>query len=48
MAEHFKKFDPGESFGELQKYRTMRQGDAAISFYRKAAAPTSTIHPSGA
>jgi 16S rRNA (guanine966-N2)-methyltransferase len=48
MAEHFKKFDPGESFGELQKYRTMRQGDAAISFYRKAAATTSAIHPSGA
>ncbi len=49
MAEHFKKFDPGESFGELRKYRTMRQGDASISFYRRAtASPTSEVHLSGA
>jgi 16S rRNA (guanine966-N2)-methyltransferase len=48
MAEHFKKFDPAVSFGELQKYRTMRQGDASISFYRRTASATSEVHPSGA
>ena len=35
IAEHEKKFDPGEAFGELQRYRTLPQGDAALSFYRR-------------
>jgi 16S rRNA (guanine966-N2)-methyltransferase len=36
IAEHEKKFDPGERFGGLQRYRKLEQGDAALSFYRLA------------
>ncbi|SRR5579862_2474572 len=36
LAEHFKKFDPGDQFGDLRRYRTLAQGDAVLSFYRKA------------
>jgi 16S rRNA (guanine966-N2)-methyltransferase len=35
IAEHQKKFDPGESFGSLRRYRKLEQGDARLSFYRK-------------
>ncbi len=35
IAEHAKKFDPGEVFGELRRYRKLVQGDAALSFYRR-------------
>ena len=35
IAEHEKKFDPGEAFGELRRYRKLVQGDAALSFYRR-------------
>ena len=34
MAEHQKKFDPGTNFASLLRYRTVSQGDAALSFYR--------------
>jgi 16S rRNA (guanine966-N2)-methyltransferase len=34
IAEHEKRFDPGETFGELHRYRKLIQGDAALSFYR--------------
>jgi len=34
IAEHEKRFDPGESFGELRRYRKLTEGDAALSFYR--------------
>ncbi len=34
IAEHEKKFDPGERFGALLRYRRLDQGDASISFYR--------------
>ena len=34
IAEHQKKFDPGDQFGELRRYRTLVQGDGALSFYR--------------
>jgi 16S rRNA (guanine(966)-N(2))-methyltransferase RsmD len=34
IAEHLKKFDPGESFGPLRRYRTLKQGDSALSYYR--------------
>jgi 16S rRNA (guanine(966)-N(2))-methyltransferase RsmD len=34
IAEHEKHFDPGESFGNLRRYRTLAQGSAALSFYR--------------
>ncbi|HUQ49431.1 MAG TPA: 16S rRNA (guanine(966)-N(2))-methyltransferase RsmD [Terriglobales bacterium] len=36
IAEHDKHFDPGDSFGSLQRYRTLKQGDAVLSFYRLA------------
>jgi len=35
IAEHHKKFDPGETFGGLTRYRKLVQGDAALSFFRK-------------
>jgi 16S rRNA (guanine966-N2)-methyltransferase len=34
VAEHEKKFDPGDRFGALLRYRRLDQGDAALSFYR--------------
>jgi 16S rRNA (guanine966-N2)-methyltransferase len=34
IAEHEKRFDPGDAFGELRRYRKLVQGDAALSFYR--------------
>ncbi len=33
IAEHDKKFDPGEEVGALQRYRKLVQGYAALSFY---------------
>jgi 16S rRNA (guanine966-N2)-methyltransferase len=33
-AEHEKKFDPGERFGALVRYRRLDQGDASLSFYK--------------
>ena len=35
VAEHHKKFDPGEEFRGLRRARKLVQGDAALSFYRK-------------
>ena len=35
IAEHDKRFDPGEAFSELRRYRKLVQGDAALSFYRR-------------
>ncbi len=37
IAEHHKKFEPGEIFGPLRRYRKLVQGDAVLSFYRLAA-----------
>ena len=39
IAEHEKRFDPGESFGDLRRNRKLVQGDAGISFYRGAPSP---------
>ncbi|HEX3353903.1 MAG TPA: 16S rRNA (guanine(966)-N(2))-methyltransferase RsmD [Terriglobales bacterium] len=36
IAEHDKRSDPGDSFGPLQRFRILKQGDAALSFYRIA------------
>ncbi len=36
LAEHDKRFDPGEVFGTLQRYRKLEQGDAALSFYKRS------------
>jgi 16S rRNA (guanine966-N2)-methyltransferase len=35
IAEHPKKFDPGEKFASLHRHRKLVQGDAALSFYRE-------------
>jgi 16S rRNA (guanine966-N2)-methyltransferase len=34
IAEHDKRFDPGDDFRPLRRYRTLEQGDAILSFYR--------------
>ena len=36
MVEHDKRFDPGEGPAPLQRYRKVEQGDAVVSFYRRA------------
>jgi 16S rRNA (guanine(966)-N(2))-methyltransferase RsmD len=36
IAEHEKRSDPGETFGALERYRKIVQGDAGLSLYRKA------------
>jgi 16S rRNA (guanine966-N2)-methyltransferase len=35
IAEHRRKFDLREEAGELRRFRVLRQGDAALSFYRR-------------
>lgn len=39
IAEHEKRFDPGDTFGELRRYRKLVQGDTALSFYRRRELP---------
>ncbi len=34
IAEHDKRFDPGEKIGALVRTRVLKQGDAALSFYK--------------
>jgi 16S rRNA (guanine(966)-N(2))-methyltransferase RsmD len=34
VAEHEKRFDPGEGEGSLERYRALKQGESALSFYR--------------
>jgi 16S rRNA (guanine966-N2)-methyltransferase len=34
VAEHDKRFEPGDSFGPLLLYRKLEQGDAVLGFYR--------------
>jgi 16S rRNA (guanine(966)-N(2))-methyltransferase RsmD len=36
IAEHGRKFDPGEEFGRLRRSRKLEQGDSVLSFYRTA------------
>jgi 16S rRNA (guanine(966)-N(2))-methyltransferase RsmD len=36
VTEHDKRFDPGDSFAPLLRYRKLEQGDAVLSFYRLA------------
>jgi 16S rRNA (guanine966-N2)-methyltransferase len=38
IAEHRRSFELPEEVGALQCYRVLKQGDAALSFYRRAAA----------
>jgi 16S rRNA (guanine966-N2)-methyltransferase len=35
VAEHRRNFDLGEEAGALRRFRVLRQGDAALSFYRR-------------
>jgi 16S rRNA (guanine966-N2)-methyltransferase len=35
VAEHDKRFDPGDGEGNLRRYRVLKQGDSALSFYRR-------------
>jgi 16S rRNA (guanine(966)-N(2))-methyltransferase RsmD len=39
IAEHEKKFDPGNEFGPLLRVRKLTQGNAALSFYRIGGPP---------
>jgi 16S rRNA (guanine966-N2)-methyltransferase len=34
VAEHEKRFDPGDGFAPLHRYRKLEQGDGVLSFYR--------------
>jgi len=38
IAEHEKRFDPGDEFGPLRRFRLLAQGSAALSFYRMGGA----------
>jgi 16S rRNA (guanine(966)-N(2))-methyltransferase RsmD len=40
IAEHRKTFELAESYGVLHRYRVLKQGDAALSFFRAKATPT--------
>lgn len=44
IIEHRKTFDLSESFGTLKRVRLLRQGDAALSFYRREQAIQSIAH----
>ncbi len=35
VAEHEKRFDPGDREGTLRRYRLLKQGESALSFYRR-------------
>jgi len=35
VAEHDKRFDPGDGYGKLARYRKLEQGESSLSFYRK-------------
>jgi 16S rRNA (guanine(966)-N(2))-methyltransferase RsmD len=39
IAEHEKKFDPGEAFGALKRVRKLTQGNSGLSFYRIGGQP---------
>lgn len=39
VAEHEKRFDPGEGEGLLRRYRLLKQGESALSFYRRTMPP---------
>jgi 16S rRNA (guanine(966)-N(2))-methyltransferase RsmD len=39
VAEHEKRFDPGDGEGSLRRYRLLKQGESALSFYRRTTPP---------
>jgi len=38
VVEHHKKRELADEFGLLHRYRTLKQGDSALSFYERTAA----------
>jgi len=34
IAEHDKRFEPGEEHGPLKRYRKLESGDSALSFFK--------------
>ncbi len=34
VAEHEKRFDPGDGYASLRRYRLLTQGESSLSFYR--------------
>src|SRR5258708_16687508 len=42
IAEHRRNFDLPEEPGALRRFRVLRQGDAALSFYRRRATSLET------
>jgi len=43
IAEHHRKFDLPEHSGELQRVRVLKQGDTALSFFRRSASGDNEI-----
>ncbi len=43
VAEHTKRFDPGDGFAPLRRYRLLKQGDASLTFYRMKSTDRSKI-----
>lgn len=39
VAEHEKRFDPGDGEGNLRRYRLLKQGESSLSFYRRYTQP---------
>jgi 16S rRNA (guanine966-N2)-methyltransferase len=39
IAEHEKRFDPGDEFGSLRRVRRLIQGDSTLSFYKIGGSP---------
>lgn len=39
IAEHLKKFTPPDQVGALERFRTLKQGDAALTFWRAGTFP---------
>jgi 16S rRNA (guanine(966)-N(2))-methyltransferase RsmD len=37
VAEHEKRFDPGDGEENLRRYRVLKQGESSLSFYRRVA-----------
>src|SRR3954468_771124 len=35
IAEHSKRYDPGDQVGALVRFRKLKQGDAVLSFFKK-------------
>jgi 16S rRNA (guanine(966)-N(2))-methyltransferase RsmD len=45
VAEHEKRFDPGEGEGDLRRYRLLKQGESSLSFYRRSPHQAAAAQP---